>query len=55
LGTRLLAERDDLDRPLLSITDAEREADLTQVNTKLYTVEKGLWEKSCPAVANGLR
>ncbi len=50
---RLLAERDDLNKPQLSKTDAEREADLKQVNTKLYTVEKGLWEKSCPAVANG--
>jgi len=50
---RLLAERDDLNKRPLSSTDAERDADLKQVNTKLYTVEKGLWEKSCPAVANG--
>ena len=33
---RLLAERDDLNTPLLSSsTDAEREAELTQLNGKL--------------------
>jgi hypothetical protein len=32
--------------------DAEREAELTQLNGKLYTVEKALWEKSYPAIAN---
>ena len=48
--TRLLAERDDLKSPLLSRTDAEREAELTRVNGALFTVERALWEKSCPAV-----
>ena len=51
---RLLAERADLKSPLLSSnTDAEREAELTQLNGKLYTVEKAQFAKSCPAVANG--
>ena len=51
--THLLAERDDLKSPRLpSNNDAEREAELTQVNGKLYTVAKALWEKSCLAVAN---
>ena len=36
-----------------SKTDAERDTELTQLNGKLYTVERALWEKSCPAVANG--
>jgi hypothetical protein len=43
----------DLNKPQLSSTDVEREADLKQANGKLYTVESSLWEKSCPAVANG--
>jgi len=52
--TRLLAQRDDLKSPLLSSnTDAEREAELTKLNGKLYTVEKAQFNKSCPAVANG--
>ena len=51
--TRLLAQRDDLNKPQLSMTDAEREAELTQLNGKLYTVEKAQFDKSCPAVANG--
>ena len=52
--TRLLAERADLKSPLLSSnTDAEREAELTQVNGKLYTLEKAQFNKSCPAAANG--
>ena len=47
--TRLLAERADLKSPLLSSnTDAEREAELTQLNGKLYTVEKAQFAKSCP-------
>jgi hypothetical protein len=51
--TRLVAERADLKSPLLSPnTDAEREAELTQLNGKLYTVEKAQFAKSCPAVAN---
>ena len=51
---RLLAERDDLTTPFLSSkTQAQREGELTQLNGKLYTVEKGLWVKSCPAVATG--
>jgi hypothetical protein len=50
--TRLLAERDDLNTPLLSKTDAERDAELTQLNGKLYTVAKAQFDKSCPAVAN---
>jgi hypothetical protein len=53
--TRLLAERDDLNTPLLSSkTDAQREAELTQVNRKLYTIAKAQSDKTCPAVANGL-
>ena len=32
---------------------AEREAKLTQLNGKLYTVAKVQSDKSCPAVANG--
>ena len=51
--THLLAERDDLKSPLLSPkTQAQREAELTQLNGKLFTVERALWEKSCPAVAD---
>ncbi len=52
---RLLAERDDLKSPLRSssTTEAQRDAELTQLNGKLYTVAKALWEKSCPAVATG--
>ena len=49
---RLLAERDDLGKPQLSSkTDAERQADLTQLNTNLYTVAKAQFDKTCPAVA----
>ena len=51
--TRLLAQRDDLNKPQLSMTGAEREAELTQLNGKLYTVEKAQFNKSCPAAANG--
>jgi hypothetical protein len=50
---RLLAERDDLNTPLLSSnTDAQRETELTQVNGKLYTIAKVQSDKSCPLVAN---
>ena len=50
--TRLLAERDDLNKPQLSMTDAERETVRAQLNGKLYTVEKAQFNKGCPAVAN---
>ncbi len=50
---RLLAERDDLKSPLLSsTTDAGREAELTQLNGRLYMVAKAQFDKGCPAVAN---
>ena len=52
--TRLVAERADLKSPLLSSrADAEREAKLTKLNGKLYTVAKAEFGKSCPAVADG--
>ena len=52
---RLLAERDDLKSPLRSssMTEAQRDAELTQLNGKLYTVAKAQFDKSCPAVATG--
>jgi hypothetical protein len=54
LRTRLLAERDDLNTPLPSSkTQAQREAELTQLNGKLFTVAKAQFDKSCPAVATG--
>jgi hypothetical protein len=37
---RLLAERADLNTPLLSSNTDEREAELTQVNGKLYAIAK---------------
>ncbi len=51
---RLLAERDDLKSPLRSssMTEAQRDGELTQLNGKLYTVAKAQFDKSCPAVAN---
>ena len=50
--TRLLAKRDDLNTPQISSrADAEREAELTKLNGKLYTVAKAEFDKSCPAVA----
>ena len=53
--TRLLAVRADINTPLLSSnTDAEREAELKQVNGKLYAVEKAQADKSYPLVANTL-
>jgi hypothetical protein len=51
---RLLAERDDLNKPLLSMTDAER-AELTRMNGKLYTIAKAQSDKSCPLVAYAKR
>jgi hypothetical protein len=50
---RLLAVRADLNTPLVSSKTDEREPQLTQVNGKLYTVEKAQFNKDCPAVANG--
>jgi len=53
-NVRLLAERDELNAPLPSSkTQAQREAELTQLNGKLYTVAKAQFDKQCPAVANG--
>jgi hypothetical protein len=52
-STRLLAERDELKSPLLPTnTDTEREAELTQLNGKLYTVAKAQSDKSCPLAAS---
>jgi hypothetical protein len=39
---------------LSSNTDAEREAETTQVNGKLYTIAKVQSDKSCPLVAGAL-
>jgi hypothetical protein len=50
---RLLAVRADLNTPLLASKTDEREAELTQLNGKLYTAEKAQFNKGCPAVANG--
>jgi hypothetical protein len=50
--TRLLAVRADLNTPLLSSNTDEREAELTRVNVKLYTIAKVQSDKSCPFVAN---
>jgi hypothetical protein len=50
---RLLAERDDLKSPLLSSNaDSGREAKVTELNGKLYTVAKAQFDKQCPAMAN---
>jgi hypothetical protein len=49
---RPLAVRADLDTPLRSNTDAEREAELTQVNGKLYAIATVQSDKSCPLVAS---
>ena len=51
-NARLLAEKADLNTPLLSKTETQRDAELTQLNGKLYTVEKAQFNKGCPAVAN---
>ncbi len=51
---RLLAQRDDLTTPYLSPKmQAQREAELAQLNGKLYTVAKAQFDKQCAAVANG--
>ncbi len=52
---RLLADGDDLKSPLrsASMTEAQREAELTQLNGKLYTVAKAQFDMKCPAVATG--
>ncbi len=52
---RLLAERDDLKSPLRSslMTEAQRDAELTELNGKLYTVAKAQFDMKCPAVASG--
>ena len=52
---RLLAERDDLNKPQLSMTDAEREAELTRMNGKFYTIAKPQSDKSYPLVAYAKR
>jgi len=50
---RLLSERADLNAPLLSSkTDAQRDAELTRVNGKLYPIAKVQPDKSGLAVAN---
>ena len=49
-NARLLAAKADLKSPLLSSnTDDQREAEITQVNAKLYTVAKAQFDKGCPA------
>ncbi len=52
---RLLAARDDLKSPLRSssMTETQRDAELTQLNGMLYTVAKAQFDKRCPAEANG--
>ena len=52
-NARLLAEKADLNTPLLSKTETQRDAELTQLNGKLYTVAKAQFDKQCPAVATG--
>ena len=48
------AERDDISRPQLSSEmAAEQQAELTQLNGKLYTMAKAQFDKSCPAMTNG--
>jgi hypothetical protein len=50
--TRLLGVRADLNAPSLSSkTDAQRDAEITQVNGKLYAIAKVQSAKSCPLVA----
>jgi hypothetical protein len=49
--TRLLAVRADLNTPLLSSKTDEREAELMQVNGKLYTIAKVQSDKTRPLVA----
>ena len=51
--TRLLAVRADLNTPLLSSkTDAQRDAELTRVKGKVYTIAKAQSDKCCPLIAN---
>jgi len=51
---RLLTERDELNTPLLSSkTQAQKEADISQLNGKLYMVAKAQFDKNCPGVAMG--
>ncbi len=51
---RLLAEREDLTTPLLpSHADTGREANVTELNGKLYTVAKAQFDRKCPAGATG--
>jgi len=35
------------------MTEAQRDAELTQLNGKLYTVAKAQFDMKCPPVANG--
>ena len=52
-STRLLNQRDELKSPLLPTnTDTEREAEVTQLNGKLYTVSKAQSDKRCPLAAS---
>jgi hypothetical protein len=54
LNAERTRQRADLKLPLLSSeTDAEREAEITQLNAKLCANAKLQSDKSCPAVANG--
>jgi hypothetical protein len=50
-SARLLAERADLNTPLRSNTDAQRDAQIIQVNGKLYAIAKVQSDKSCPLTA----
>ena len=51
--TPLLAVRPDLNAPLLSSkSEAERDAEITQLNRKLYAIAKVQFAKSSPDVAN---
>jgi len=51
----VLAERDELKSPLRSssMTEAQRDAELTQLNGKRYAVAKAQFDRQCPAVATG--
>jgi hypothetical protein len=49
---RTLGERDELSKPQLSIkTDAERQAEVAQLNGRLYSLAKAQFDKGCPAMA----
>ena len=41
-----------MDDPQLSMTDAEREAELAQLNGKLFTLAKAQFDLGCPAMVN---